>query len=84
MSEAELHLLRARLRGGALNKAKRGELRLYLPIGLAYDAAGRVTLDPDEQIRQSLQLVFTTFQRTGSAFAVVREFRRRSWLFPRH
>jgi len=84
MSEAELHLLRARLAGGALNKAKRGELQVYLPIGLAYDAVGRVVLDPDEQVRQSVQLVFATFQRTGSAFAVVREFRRQSWLFPRH
>jgi DNA invertase Pin-like site-specific DNA recombinase len=84
MSEAELHLLRARLRGGALNKAKRGELQVYLPIGLAYDAIGRVVLDPDEQVRQSLQLVFATFQRTGSALAVVREYRRQGWLFPRH
>jgi DNA invertase Pin-like site-specific DNA recombinase len=84
MSEAELHLLRARLRGGALNKAKRGELQVYLPIGLAYDAAGRVVLDSDEQVRQSVQLVFATFQRTGSALAVVREFRRQGWLFPRH
>ncbi len=84
MSEAELHLLRARLRGGALNKAKRGELEVYLPIGLAYDAVGRVVLDPDEQVRQSVQLVFATFQRTGSAFAAVREFRRQGWLFPRH
>ena len=84
MSEAELHLLRARLRGGALNKAKRGELQVYLPIGLVYDAIGRVVLDPDEQVRQSLQLLFATFQRTGSALAVVREYRRQSWLFPRH
>jgi len=67
-----------------LNKAKRGELQLYLPIGLAYDAVGRVVLDPDEQVRQSIQLLFTTLQRTGSAFAVVREFRRQGWLFPRH
>src|SRR5437764_8421005 len=58
MSEAELHVLRARLRGGALNKAKRGELQVYLPIGLAYDAAGRVVLDSDEKLRQSVQLVF--------------------------
>jgi DNA invertase Pin-like site-specific DNA recombinase len=84
MSEAELHLLRARLRGGALNKAKRGDLQLYLPIGLAYDPVGRVVLDPDEQVRQSIQLLFATFQRSGSGFAVVREFRRQGWLFPRH
>jgi DNA invertase Pin-like site-specific DNA recombinase len=47
MSEAELHLLRARLRGGALNKARRGELRTGLPVGFVYDATGKVILDPD-------------------------------------
>src|SRR5271163_4661912 len=47
MSEAELHLLRARLIGGMLNKARRGELQMRLPIGYVYDAAGRVVLDPD-------------------------------------
>src|SRR5436853_7631488 len=34
MSEAELHVLRARLRGGILNKAKRGELFIRPPLGL--------------------------------------------------
>ncbi len=42
MSEAELHLLRARLIGGQLNKARRGELRMKPPIGFAYDSSGRV------------------------------------------
>ena len=48
MSEAELHVLRARLRGGILNKARRGELRCRLPVGLVYDAAGRVVFDPGQ------------------------------------
>ena len=39
-SEAELHILRARLRGGVLNKARRGELRLGLPVGFVYDPPG--------------------------------------------
>ena len=47
MSEAELHVLRARLRGGILHKARRGELRCRLPVGLVYDGAGRVVFDPD-------------------------------------
>ena len=38
MSEAELHVLRARLRGGILSKASRGELRCPLPVGLVHDA----------------------------------------------
>src|ERR1035438_2453696 len=48
-SEAELHLLRARLIGGLLNKAKRGELHVRLPVGFVYDVAGRVALDPDSR-----------------------------------
>ena len=42
MSEAELHVLRARLQGGILNKARRGELRVPLPVGLVYNAADQV------------------------------------------
>ncbi len=51
MSEAELHVLRARLRGGIVNKARRGELEIPLPVGFVYDAAGRVGLDPDQQVQ---------------------------------
>lgn len=83
MSEAELHLIKARMRGGVLNKAKRGELAIPLPIGLAYDAQEQVILDPDRQVQQSVQLLFATFRRTGSAFATVRSFREQGVLFPR-
>jgi DNA invertase Pin-like site-specific DNA recombinase len=50
MSEAELHALRARLRGGIINKARRGELEIRLPIGFVYDAEKNVRLDPDISI----------------------------------
>ena len=83
MSEAELHVLRARLQGGILNKARRGELFMRPPIGFAYDALGRLVLDPDQQIQRTMRLLFDTFQRTGSAMATVREFRTTSVLFPR-
>ena len=53
MSEAELHVLKARLRGGILNRARRGEYRCPLPTGFAYDEAGAVALDPDAQVRGS-------------------------------
>jgi hypothetical protein len=46
MSEAELFVLRARLQGGILNKAKRGALKLVLPIGLCYSESERIVLDP--------------------------------------
>src|SRR5207247_1076305 len=70
-SEAELHVLRARLRGGILNKARRGELKTPLPVGLTYDSQERVTLDPDRQVQQALQIFFATFERTGTACATV-------------
>src|SRR5689334_5086844 len=71
MSEAELHFIRARLRGGQLSKARRGELAMALPVGLVYDPAGRVVLDPDSGVQQAIGHLFATFARTGSARAVV-------------
>jgi DNA invertase Pin-like site-specific DNA recombinase len=50
MSEVELHMLRGRLTAGLLSKARRGELALPLPAGLARDASGRVTKDPDREV----------------------------------
>lgn len=83
MSEAELHMLQARMQGGLLNKVRRGELALPLPIGLLYDADSRVILDPDQQVQESIRLLFETFRRLGSAVAVVKEFRRQGLQFPR-
>lgn len=83
MSDAELHVLRARLRGGILNRARRGALKTPLPVGLVYDATDSVALDPDSQVRQSIAYLFETFDRTGSASATVRHFREQDLLFPR-
>ena len=83
MSEAELHVLRARLRGGIINKARRGELWITPPVGLAHDTTGEVVLDPDKQVQESLRLLFDTFRRTGSATATVKAFRQQGLLFPR-
>jgi DNA invertase Pin-like site-specific DNA recombinase len=83
MSEAELHVLRARLIGGQLAKASRGALEVKLPVGFVYDAARRVVLDPDLQVQQAVGTFFATFRRTGSATATVRSFREQGLLFPR-
>jgi DNA invertase Pin-like site-specific DNA recombinase len=83
MSEAELHLIRARMRGGLLSKAKRGELATPLPFGFAYDDEGQVVLDPDQQIQQAIRSVFDVFRRVGSALGVAKEFRQQAWQFPR-
>lgn len=83
MSEAELHLIRARLNGGILAAARRGELRTALPTGLSYDPDDRVQLDPDSQVQASLRHFFATFERVGSASATVRHFRQQGLLVPR-
>jgi len=82
MSEAELHFLQARMRGGLLNKARRGELRIRLPIGFAYDARGHVALDPDQEVQQALRALFQTFRRAGSSVATVKSFREQGLRFP--
>ena len=82
ISEFELHFLRARMRGGILAKARRGELALALPAGLVRDHQGQVTLDPDAGVRDAVRLLFGTFTATGSAFGVVKAFREQQLTFP--
>jgi DNA invertase Pin-like site-specific DNA recombinase len=82
MSEAELHYIRARLQGGILAKARRGELKLRLPIGFAYDPCDNVVLDPDAGVRQAIAHLFATFEATGSALGVVKTFRTQRLKFP--
>jgi DNA invertase Pin-like site-specific DNA recombinase len=82
MSEAELHVLSARLRGGILNKVRRGEYRCALPTGFVYDEAGNVVLDPDAQIREAITYFFATFARVGSASQTVKVFRQEGLVFP--
>src|SRR5580704_18112214 len=76
MSEAELHVLRARLNGGIRNKAARGELRRGLPVGFVWgEADGEVLSHPDEAVVTAIRTIFARFAETGSA--------RRVWLWLR-
>ena len=82
MAQAELHFLRARLQGGKLNKAKRGELRFPLPVGYGYDDDSHIIMDPDDEVRGAVGLVFRLFRERGSAFAVVQRFAAEGLRFP--
>jgi len=83
MSEAELHVLRARLQGGIRNKAERGELRKALPVGLVWgEADGEILLDPDEAIRGAIQTIFDRFAELGSVRQVWLWMRREGVRFP--
>jgi DNA invertase Pin-like site-specific DNA recombinase len=82
MSEAELHILKARLRGGILSKVRRGEFRCALPTGLVYDDLGKVILDPNSQIRETIAHFFETFSRVGSAHQTVKSFNNEGIKYP--
>ncbi len=82
MSEAELHQIRMRLHLGERQKAGRGELRLPLPAGLAYDRAGATILNPDEEVQARLHLVFAKFRELQSARGVMRYLRRNGLPLP--
>jgi DNA invertase Pin-like site-specific DNA recombinase len=74
MSEAELHILRARLDGGIRNKAARGELRRGLPVGFVWgEGDGEILFHPDEAVTRAIRTVFECFAEFGSA--------RRAWLW---
>ena len=83
MSEAELHVLRARLNGGIRNKAARGELRRGLPVGFVWgETDGEVRFHPDEAVVATIRTVFASFDQTGSARRVWLWFRSEGLTFP--
>lgn len=72
MSEAELHVIKQRMHQGKLNKARRGELGLPLPIGYFRRPSGEITFDPDEQAQDVVRLIFEQFERLSTLDAVLR------------
>jgi DNA invertase Pin-like site-specific DNA recombinase len=73
MSEAELHILRQRLLQGKLQKARRGELGKPVPTGYLRQPSGEVVLDPDEEVRGVVRMIFDTFDRLGTTHGVLKE-----------
>jgi excisionase family DNA binding protein len=83
MSEAELHVLRARLNGGIRNKAARGELRRGLPVGFVWgERDGEVRFHPDEAVYSAIRTVFAQFAALGSVRRVWLWFRSEGLSFP--
>jgi len=79
-TEAELHIMGQRLQGARRHAAERGELRMGLAVGYAYDEEGGWIFDSDEEVRAAIADVFSLFEQIGSACALVRAFSPR--LFP--
>jgi DNA invertase Pin-like site-specific DNA recombinase len=82
MSAVELHILAQRMQEAKKAAARRGELRLPLPIGYAYDIDGQVVMDPDQEVQAAVTDVFRALEATGSCCGVVKAFRDRR--FPTH
>lgn len=82
-SEAQWHIMRQQMQAARLNKAKRGELALRLPIGFDRLPNGDVILNPDRQVQSAIRRVFRLFTRFRSCRAVLRQLRRDSLHFPR-
>jgi DNA invertase Pin-like site-specific DNA recombinase len=82
MSEFELNLLRQRSLEAIRQKARRGELRILLPIGLCWTSSGRIELDPDRRVQQAIRLVFTKMTELGSARQVLLWYRQEKMELP--
>jgi DNA invertase Pin-like site-specific DNA recombinase len=81
-AQAELHIIRARLHGGKLNKASWGELRFPLPVGFVFED-NKIVLDPDQEVQGAVRMVFDLFEREGTAYSTVRRFQELGLRFPR-
>ncbi len=82
LSEYELRGIRNRMVGGQRSKARRGELKIPLPIGFAYTETDQVVKDPDRRIAEVLALVFRQFQKLGSARQVTKWLVKQKIPFP--
>jgi DNA invertase Pin-like site-specific DNA recombinase len=81
-SEAQWYSMRAQLQAARLNKARRGELALRLPVGYDRQADGQVILVPDRQVQSIIQLVLDQFERLTSARAVLSYFNQHQLQLP--
>lgn len=83
MSEAELHLLKLRMAAGRQRQLERGAYRQILPTGLVRLENGTVIKNPDEQVRQTIELIFDTFTRLKSGSQLLQYLQRENILLPR-
>jgi DNA invertase Pin-like site-specific DNA recombinase len=82
MSEFELNLFRQRSREAIQEKARRGELRLPLPVGFCWTSDGKIVKDPDQRVQQAVQLVFDKMAELGSMRQVLIWFRQEKVCLP--
>jgi DNA invertase Pin-like site-specific DNA recombinase len=82
-SEAQWYQMRQQLQAARLNKAKRGELGMRLPIGYERLPTGEVQKTADQQVQQAIEQIFQSFRQQGSVRGVLRQMRRLGLQMPR-
>jgi excisionase family DNA binding protein len=83
ISEFELGVIRARMLDAARAKARRGELRIGVPIGYIWHREYGLGLDPDLRLQQAIRLVFERFRLLGSARQTHLSLAAEGLVFPR-
>jgi DNA invertase Pin-like site-specific DNA recombinase len=82
ITEVELRWITQRLLGARRELARKGDLRFFIPIGFVYDDYGKLALDPDQVVGDAVRLLFSCFERIGTALGVARYFRQNNLKFP--
>jgi DNA invertase Pin-like site-specific DNA recombinase len=83
ISEFELGILRARMLDAARSKARRGELRIGVPLGFAWHREAGLGLDPDMRVQEAVRVIFARFRELGSARQVLLRLAAEGLHFPR-
>lgn len=83
ISEFELGVLRSRMLDAARAKARRGELRISVPIGYVWHREIGLDLDPDLRLQEVIHLIFARFRELGSARQVLLSMTADQVHFPR-
>lgn len=83
ISEFELGILRARMLEAARSKAKRGELRINVPIGYVWHRDAGLGFDPDLRVQEAIRLIFRRFRELKSGRQVLLYLLEDKLFFPR-
>ena len=82
INEFEVNLFRQRSTEAILQKARRGELQIQIPVGFCWAPSGELEKDPDQRVQQAIELVFRKMTELGSVHQVLRWFREENFLLP--
>jgi excisionase family DNA binding protein len=83
ISEFELGVIRARMLDAARAKARRGELRIGVPVGYVWHREHGLGFDPDLRLQEAIRQVFARFRLLGSARQVLLSLTADGLCFPR-